>query len=121
VSSSPDAGLAVAGRQGGESQTAMTLLGLLHHLWERSALNRWPGRRGRRGWRECVRPLAEAIDETRTDQAALSQILHLIRPYGPGAAANDIGVRALCRSVGLLRQAHPARDVARRYQGSDTG
>ena len=79
----------VAARQGGESQAAMTLLGLLHHLWERSALNRWPGRRGRRGWRECAHQLAEAIDETRLDQTALSQILYLVGPYSPDTAAEN--------------------------------
>ena len=52
-------------------------------------MNRWPGRRGRRGWRECVHQLAEAIDETRLDQTALSQILHLVRPYSPDTVAEN--------------------------------
>ena len=107
----------VAARQGGESQAAMTLLGLLHHLWERSALNRWPGRRGRRGWRECVHQLAEAIDETRLDQTALSQILYLVRPYSPDTPPRTTRRSSVSPAGWAAAASSPARLAARRNQG----
>ncbi len=92
--------LPARGENGGESRGAMTLLGLLHHLWERSSLNRWPGRRGHRGWRECVRHLTEAIDETTLDHTPLTQILHLVRPYSPETA--NTNAAAFDRFAGQL-------------------
>jgi Protein of unknown function (DUF1173) len=72
------------------NRNVVTLLGLIHHLWDRSALNRWPGRRRRRGWRECTRYLAEAIDETRLEDIPLAAVLYLVPAFArESAAASD--------------------------------
>jgi Protein of unknown function (DUF1173) len=92
-------------RAGGQQRSggtrSMSLLGLLHHLWERAALNRWPGPRRGRGWRECVRQLAEAIDEVRLDQVTLTQVLHVVRPFTQdAAAANDRAFERFASQLG---------------------
>lgn len=85
---------------GAPSRTSMSLLGLLDLLWDLAGLHRWPGRRGRRSWRECARHLADAVDETRLDRIPLASVLHLIPPYTPDtAAAHDA---ALSRFINLL-------------------
>ena len=78
----------VPGAQAGTTnRNVVTLLGLVHHLWERSALNRWPGRRHRRGWRECTRYLAEAIDETRLGDIPLAAVLYMVPAFTRESAA----------------------------------
>jgi hypothetical protein len=74
-----------AGATGGAGR--VTLLGLLHWLWERSQLNTWPGGAQRRRWADCVTRLTAAVDEVELDGSPLTRVLRVVPPYTAEHAA----------------------------------
>lgn len=62
---------------------AMTLLGLLHWLWEQSQLNLWHPR-WRRSWSTCHARLTQPAGDCTVNGQDLAARLYVVPPYRPG-------------------------------------
>jgi hypothetical protein len=59
----------------------LTLLSLLHYLWDEAGLTRWPGLGGRRNWAFVYRSLLAAAENKRVKDMDLSKVLFLPEPW----------------------------------------
>jgi hypothetical protein len=70
------------------SRQRMSLLAVLHYLYERAGFNRWyPAMEGRRGQGALCKYLTEAAEEVRIKGQTLADRLYVPEPYNPQARA----------------------------------
>ena len=74
---------------GGESRRAVSLLGLMHHLWEAASLHEWRPQWKRRSWHVCYGRLAEQAASCTINERALADALYLVPPYQPARAETN--------------------------------
>lgn len=66
-------------------QPRLSLLGLLHHLWDQADLTRWhPGFEGKRSWATVWRHLRQAAQQNIVGGVSLSSRLYVPEPFTPG-------------------------------------
>ncbi|WP_433463963.1 DUF1173 family protein [Spirillospora sp. CA-128828] len=81
---------------------AMTLLGLLHWLWEQAQLNLWHPA-WRRGWSTCHARLTEQAGDCVVNGLDLGNTLYVVPPYRPqNADANAVAFTTFCGRLGGL-------------------
>lgn len=59
----------------------LTLLSLLHYLWDEAGLTRWPGLGGRRNWACVYRSLLAVAENKRVKDTDLLKVLFLPEPW----------------------------------------
>ena len=104
------------GRPGAGRQRAMTLLGLLHALWEEAQLNRWhPGFCGKRSPGRVAWWLSTAADQFRVVRSELGELFAAIAPDRRGGAARlgkltrDLGRRSRLVISGTVTSIEPVK------------
>lgn len=105
----------------GVRKPAMTLLGLLHLLWQESRLNVWyPAMEGKRSSLVVARAVAKAAARIGTDRVRLADVLLLpAAKDSPAEKANqDTVARAIERSLRLVVVAPLARYDAGKHGGT---
>lgn len=84
-------------RSAGGGQSSIRLLGLLHLLWEQSALNTWrPGFKGKRSLSGIQKWIRAVADNVNANGTKLAEVLIVPSPIenGPGHQFNDTAVTA---------------------------
>lgn len=71
---------------GGAAQDTMSLLGVLHYLWEHARLNIADDETS--SWTECRRRLVDAAGDIVLNGTALGCALHVVAPYRPSTATD---------------------------------
>lgn len=82
------------------SRNTVSLLGLLHWLWEQAGLNQWDHRAGGRGWPEVSAALTQAVSGCTVNGQPLDACLYVPVPFNPHA--RDRANAALDRFVSAL-------------------
>lgn len=69
------------GRADGAGRSRMSLLGLLHYLWERGELNSLGPPRWQRDWAGCARALHTVVTKLAVNGEALAGSAYIVPPY----------------------------------------
>lgn len=84
----PHAGEPVAER-GGRTRSSVSLLGLLHWVWEESRLNCWNSRWTRRSWTTCHAELRLALADAKLNGAEMDDVTFTVPPFRQSEAPRN--------------------------------
>lgn len=87
-------------------RSSVSLLGLLHWLWEQAQLACWDPRWRHRGWGLCHARLRDQADGCAVNGQDLAQLLYVVPPYRPASA--EIAARVFQAFLARLGQRHGA-------------
>jgi hypothetical protein len=83
------------------TRNCVTLLGLLHWMWEHAGLNVWHRHAGPRTWTEAHHRLVQATENCTTNHLPLEEVLYIVPPFTrPTAQTNAASRRRWAATLG---------------------